>query len=337
MADSSAPLNDHFDGRRFHNPRRRTRGFADFVRWMRSRQPAPWPKWMENSPGLAPPARVPREDDPVDALRLTFVGHMTFLLQWRGLNILTDPIWSERASPVQFAGPRRVCAPGIRFEELPKIDIVLLSHDHYDHMDRLTIQRLWKVHRPRFYTPLGNARRLRGFGLRGLGVSDVVEMDWWQESQHESGVRVVCIPAQHFSGRAPWDRDATLWCGFALLPKAGKVEGEAIYFAGDTGFGTHFTQVAKRFPRPRLALLPIGAFRPEWFMGEVHCSPADAVEAHRILQPRLSVATHYGTFPLADDGFAEPLAELNSALLRLEPEVAARFMALAEGGWRMVD
>jgi L-ascorbate metabolism protein UlaG (beta-lactamase superfamily) len=308
------------------------RGLADMVRWMRARQPGPWPKWMENSPGIAPPARVPREDEPADALRLTFVGHMTFLLQWQGLNILTDPVWSERASPVQFAGPRRVCAPGIRFEDLPEIDVVLLTHDHYDHMDRLTIKRLWKTHQPRFYTSLGNARRLRSFGVR-----DVVEMGWWQESQHESGVRVSCTPAQHFSGRMPWNRDATLWCGFALLPKTGNAEGEAIYFAGDTGFGPMFAQVAKRFPRPRLALLPIGAFRPEWFMGEVHCSPEDAVEAHRILQPGLSVASHFGTFPLADDGFDEALAELRVALHTQEPETAASFVALAEGGWRMVD
>jgi L-ascorbate metabolism protein UlaG (beta-lactamase superfamily) len=332
MADSGTPLSDHFDGKRFHNPQRRMRGFGDMVRWMRSRQPGPWPRWMENSPGIAPPAHVPHDSDAADALRLTFVGHMTFLLQWQGLNILTDPIWSKRASPVQFAGPRRVCAPGIRFEELPKIDLVLLSHDHYDHMDRLTIQRLWKTHHPRFYTSMGNASRLHGFGVR-----DVVEMDWWQESQHENGVQIICTPAQHFSGRMPWDRDTTLWCGFALLPNSGRVKDEAIYFAGDTGFGTQFKQVAERFPRPRLALLPIGAFRPEWFMGEVHCSPADAVEAHRILQSRLSVATHFGTFPLADDGFDEPLAELSRALHGLEPEAAEKFVTLAEGGWRMVD
>ncbi len=332
MADSGTPISDHFEGKRFHNPQRRLRGFADLVRWLRTRQPGPWPKWIESSPGIAPPERVPREEDSADALRLTFIGHMTFLLQWRGLNILTDPIWSERASPLQFVGPRRVRAPGIRFEDLPKIDFVLLSHDHYDHMDRTTIRRLCNPHRPRFYTPLGDGRRLRSFG-----VSDVVEMDWWQESQHESGVRIICTPAQHFSGRTPWDRDATLWSGFVLLPPTASVAGQAIYFAGDTGFGPQFAQVAERFPRPRLALLPIGAFRPQWFMGEVHCSPADAVEAHRILQPGLSVASHFGTFPLADDGFDEPLAQLSSARRELEPEAAARFIAMAEGEGRMID
>jgi len=307
------------------------RGFRDLVRWIRTRQPGPWPKWVESSPGCKPPTSVPGINDPADALRLTFVGHMTFLLQWQGLNILTDPIWSERASPVQFAGPRRVRAAGIRFEDLPKIDLVLLSHDHYDHLDRLTIRRLWKEHHPRFYTSLGNARRLRRFG-----VTDVVEMDWWQESLHESGVRVVCTPAQHFSGRTPFDRDATLWCGFMLEPKDGGAE-NAIYFAGDTGFGPLFSQIAARFPSPRLALLPIGAFRPEWFMGEVHCSPADALAAHRILRPRLSVASHFGTFPLADDGFDEAPVRLNNLLHTLAPEALASFVMLAEGGWRMVD
>lgn len=331
MADSSIPLSDHFDGRRFHNPRPRMQGFLDLLRWIRTRRPGQWPRWMQNSPGSAPPKRVPFDGEAPDALRLTFVGHMTFLLQWQGLNILTDPIWSERASPVQFVGPRRVCAPGIRFEDLPKIDVVLLSHDHYDHMDRLTIQRLWRDHRPRFYASMGNARRLRGFGVR-----DVVELDWWEESQHESGVRITCTPAQHFSGRTPWDRDGTLWCGFALTPPESGIEGKSIYFAGDTGFGPVFSQVASRFPRPRLALLPIGAYRPIWFMGAVHCSPEDAVEAHRILQPGLSVATHFGTFPLADDGFDEALVQLNAALLNLDPESASRFIALAEGGWRMI-
>jgi L-ascorbate metabolism protein UlaG (beta-lactamase superfamily) len=332
MADSGISLSDHFDGKTFHNIRRRIHGFKDLLRWACSRQPGRWPKQIENPPGIAPPEIVPADIEPADALRLTFVGHMTFLLQWQGVNILTDPIWSERASPVQFAGPQRICAPGIRFEDLPSIDMVLLTHDHYDHMDRLTIQRLWKAHRPRFYVAMGNARRLRAWGMEGI-----VEMDWWQESQHPSGVRISCTPAQHFSGRTPWDRDKTLWCGFALLPKDARPEGEAIYFAGDTGFGPHFMQVAARFPHPRLALLPIGAFRPEWFMGEVHCSPSDAVEAHRILQPALSVATHFGTFPLADDGFDEPISQMQSALSDIDSDVAARFIALPEGGWRMVD
>ena len=330
MTDSGTPFSDHFDGKHFHNPQRRMRGFADLLHWMRTRQPGPWPKWIERPPGANPPARVPEAGDAPDALRITFVGHMTFLLQWQGLNILTDPIWSMRSSPVQFMGPRRMCAPGLRFEQLPKIDIVLLSHDHYDHLDRTTVKRLWKEHRPRFYTSLGNARRLRGFG-----VKDVVEMDWWQRAEHASGIRVVSTPAQHFSGRTPWDRDSTLWCGFVLLPPGGT--GDPIYFAGDTGFGPHFAEVAAHFPHPRLTLLPIGAFRPEWFMGEVHCSPADAVEAHRILGSRLSVASHFGSFPLADDGFAEPLEQLTSALHNLEPNAAARFIAMSEGDGRMVD
>jgi L-ascorbate metabolism protein UlaG (beta-lactamase superfamily) len=330
MADSSTPLSDHFDGKKFHNPKRRNVGLADILRWVSTRKPGVWPKWVEKPVGEAPPARVPEGGDSPDALRLTFVGHMTFLLQWQGLNILTDPVWSMRASPLQSIGPRRVCAPGIRFEQLPKIDMVLLSHDHYDHLDRVTVQRLWKDHWPRFYTAKGNARRLRAFG-----VGDVVEMDWWEQITHESGVRVICTPAQHFSGRTPWDRDSTLWCGFALTPRG---EGNnAIYFAGDTGFGPHFAEVARRFPRPRLSLLPIGAFRPEWFMGEVHCSPAEAVEAHRILDSQLSVASHFGSFPLADDGYAEPLDRLNAALESVEPGVASRFISMREGEWRLVE
>jgi L-ascorbate metabolism protein UlaG (beta-lactamase superfamily) len=300
---------DHFDGRKFHNINPRQHGFPDLLRWMLSRQRGKWPKWRDSEPGPKPPERVPGSAEPADALRVTFVNHTTFLIQMFGMNIVTDPVWTLRASPVQWAGPKRVRAPGIRFEDLPPIDAVLLSHDHYDHMDVATLRRLHGEHDPLYFTGLGNGRR-----LRKLGIERVSEMDWWDETSLPNGMKLVCVPAQHFSGRTPFDRDTTLWCGFVLLPPAESANSEAIYFAADTGFGPHFEMIAKRFPNLRLSILPIGAFRPEWFMGEVHCSPRQSVKAHRVLGTRRSVASHFGTFPLADDGENEPAQRLAEAL-----------------------
>ena len=300
---------DHFDGRKFHNINPRQHGFPDLLRWILSRQRGKWPTWRDSQPVPKPPERVPAVGDSADALRVTFVNHTTFLIQMFGMNFLTDPIWCLRASPVQWAGPKRVRAPGIRFEDLPPIDAVLLSHDHYDHMDVATLRRLHREHDPLFFTGLRNGRR-----LRRLGIERVSEMDWWEETAFPNRMRLVCVPAQHFSGRTPFDRDTTLWCGFVLVPPPNSANSGALFFAADTGFGPHFEMIAKEFPDLRLSILPIGAFRPEWFMAEVHCSPRESVKAHKVLGTRLSVASHFGTFPLADDGEDEPAERLAEAL-----------------------
>lgn len=237
-------------------------------------------------------------------MRVTFVNHATVLLQMDGVNILTDPIWSERCSPVSFAGPKRVVPPGLRFEQLPTIDVVLLSHNHYDHLDVSTLRRLADEHRPRILVPLGNRRVLDRAGVRGAE-----ELDWWQSVEVRDGVRVAAVPAQHFSGRGMFDRDRALWAGFVVSGPAGSA-----YFAGDTGFGAHFEEIRDRFGPPRLALLPIGAYRPEWFMSRVHTSPDEALRAHRILGAGTSVGIHFGTFRLADDGQDEAPARVEALL-----------------------
>ncbi len=226
-----------------------------------------------------------------DDLRVTFVNHATVLLQIAGVNVLTDPIWSRRASPLPFAGPRRRRPPGIRFVDLPPIDLVLISHNHYDHLDLPTLQALARSHAPRFITTLGNAAL-----LQREGIEPVTEMDWWQEQPLPGGLRLTCVPAQHFSARGLCDRCRTLWCGFVLHGRGGP-----IYFAGDTGWGSHFSEIARRFGPPRLALLPIGSHLPRWFMRPVHLSPAEAVRAHQVLGAQASMAIHFGTFPMADD------------------------------------
>ena len=294
------PATDHFDGRKFCNPEPPERkGFIDFLRWQLNPRRGHWNKWTDSQPGPTPPPRVEGKD-----LRVTFVNHATVLIQIAGLNILTDPIWSERASPVGWAGPKRHRSPGLGFADLPPIDLVLIGHNHYDHLDIKTLLRLCAEHQPRLVTGLGN----RAF-LNARKIRDVTELDWWEPAKISDEHSVTCVPAKHFSGRALRDMDATLWCGFVLQTPAGNV-----YFAGDTGMGSHFAEIKNRCGPFRLALLPIGAYLPRWFMRPVHLSPADAIEVHNILKPGVSVPIHFGTFALGDDGEFEPVLTLREAL-----------------------
>lgn len=296
----AGPDSEHFAGGRFRNPGPDERhGFFDFLRWRLTSRPGAWRPWTDAPPGAPPPRAVGG-----GRLRVTFVGHATVLVQTDGLNILTDPVWSERVSPLTWAGPKRVRPPGIRFEDLPPIDLVLISHNHYDHLDVSTLRRLRDEHRPRFVVPLGV-----GALLESEGVEGATELDWRQEENVAAGVRVVCVPAKHFSGRGLRDRDRTLWCGYVVEGPSG-----AVYFAGDTASGPHFAEVRERFGRVRLALLPIGAFLPRWFMRPVHVSPEEAVAAHETLGASTSVAIHFGTFPLGDDGETEAVEGLERGL-----------------------
>ena len=315
------PTTNHFDGRKFHNlepPERQ--GFIDFLRWQLTSKRGPWNKWTDSQPGAPPPVRVSD-----GRLRVTFINHATVLIQMDGLNILTDPIWSERASPVSWAGPRRHRAAGLRFEDLPPIDLVLISHNHYDHLDVQTLKRLNARHRPRFIVGLGNQAL-----LNSAGISGSVELDWWQDVEVGDGVKVTCVPSKHFSGRGLSDADATLWCGYVVEGPSGRV-----YFAADTAPGSHFHEIKERFGPLRLALLPIGAYLPRWFMQPVHLSPEESVEAHKILEAGVSLAIHFGTFALGDDGEFEPVAKLRETLIK-EEQYAPRFWVLETGEGRDV-
>lgn len=291
---------DHFDGRRFFNAEEGKQGRESFFKWMLNRERGYWREWVDDPPGPPPPARVGG-----GGMRVTLINHATVLLQMDNVNILTDPIWSRRCSPFAHAGPKRHRAPGIRFRDLPPIDFVLISHNHYDHLDLPTLHALRKAHWPRIITPLGNDRFLRKHGIR-----NVIALDWWQETGGGAcPTRITLVPARHFCSRGLSDRDANLWGGFVI----GGPSGHA-YFAGDTGFGGHFARIAERFPSIRLAMLPIGAYLPRWFMQPVHMSPGEAVQAHAALGAAMSIPMHYGTFDLGDDGELEPLEDLRRAI-----------------------
>ncbi len=285
------PISDHFDGRRFHNPGPGWQSERAFLKWQFNRQRGYWPRWMDAPYGPPPPKRVGDGQ-----LRVTFVNHATTLIQIDGMNILTDPVWSERVSPFGFAGPKRHRAPGIRFQDLPPIDIVLVSHNHYDHLDVATLQRLAGS---KIITPLGNAALMKRHGIVAS------ELDWWQ-----SEGPITVVPAQHFSARGMSDRNRNLWGGFMIASRSGNV-----YFAGDTGWGNHFEEIARRCQPIRVALLPIGAYLPRWFMRYAHIEPAEAVRAHFVLRAQTSIAIHFGSFELGDDGQFEPVRDLERAIV----------------------
>jgi len=299
------PLSDHFDGRVFFNPDGVTpRGLGDLLRWQfgggRARWPAQWPSPHGQA---TPPARV---DD--GRIVVTMVGHATVLFQAAGLNILTDPVWSQRASPFSFAGPKRVNAPGIAFDDLPPLDLVLLSHNHYDHMDVATLTRLKRTHDPLVVTPLGNdailARAVPGMRTHAL--------DWGGALTH-AGATVHAEPAHHWSARGSGDRRMALWCAFVVETAAGK-----IYFAGDTGFheGRNFRAARDKHGRFRFAMIPIGAYEPRWFMDGQHQNPDQAVEAFGLVGADFAGGMHWGTFQLTDEPVEEPRDLLHQALDR---------------------
>jgi N-acyl-phosphatidylethanolamine-hydrolysing phospholipase D len=282
-------------------------GFLDFLKWTlidRRRNP----RRADPSPGsfarATPDFVVPRADP--ETFTLTWIGHTSFLVQIAGLNILIDPIWSDRASPLRFAGPRRWVPPGIEFDRLPPIDGVVLSHDHYDHLDASTISRLAARYPAAvWFSPLGV-----GDFLRHREAREVIERDWWEEASIGS-LRLTCVPAQHFSGRTLGKRDQTLWCGWVL-----RAPDRTLFFAGDTGLHPEFTAIAARCGPVDIAILPIGAYEPRWFMGAVHMNPEDcmkAVDQLKIPQegrPLIVAAAHWGTFKLTDEPMDEPPARM---------------------------
>jgi L-ascorbate metabolism protein UlaG (beta-lactamase superfamily) len=312
------PVSDHYDGERFFNPGPRTARQGSPKRFINrvigSDERAEWPAQVPIATTI-PAARVAG-----DAMRVTWIGHATTLIQTQGLNILTDPIWSERASPFSFAGPKRVRAPGVRFEDLPKIDVVLISHNHYDHLDLPTLQRLWRRDRPLIVTSLGNDTILRGAGVES------VALDWGGRRPVRPGVEVIVERNHHWGSRWGSDRNRALWSAFTVTLPGGN-----IFYAGDTGFGdgSWVREAAARGPY-RLAILPIGAYEPRDFMKDNHIDPEESVRIFEALHPVRALAMHWGTFQLTFEPIDEPRQRLET--LKRERGIApGRFVAVEAG------
>ncbi|MEO1335201.1 MAG: MBL fold metallo-hydrolase [Myxococcota bacterium] len=261
-----------------------------------------------------------------DSVAVTFVNHATLLLEFESLTVLTDPVWSDRVGPFSWAGPHRARKPGIPFDKLPPIDVVLISHNHYDHLDAPTVERLARTHAPLFLVPLG----VREW-FEDRGIERVVELDWWDTFKFSERVDMVFCPAQHNSGRSPFSTDETLSGSFLIRHPKGRV-----YFAGDTAYQAHFREIARRFGPVDVGLLPIGAYAPRETMRAFHMDPRDAVQAHLDLQARVSVGMHFGTFQLTGEDFDAPPRDLARALQDFHID-SKKFSVLAEGETRLFN
>ena len=318
------PASAHFDGVRFFDPAGSSppRSRADLLRWMITSRwrgtRAKWPAWAPSPYADRPPARVEGA-----AWRISYVGHASWLVQTAGLNLLLDPVWSRRVSPFTAIGPKRVNDPGIAFADLPPIDVVLVSHAHYDHLDVATLARLAAAHRPRVITPLGNDTIMRNHDPSIAAEA----CDWDARVQIAERVAVTPVPTRHWSARNLSDRNMSLWASFVI-----EAPGGCLYFVGDSGYGdgAYFQRVRDRHGPPRLAILPIGAYEPRWFMRDQHMNPAEAVQALADCGAETALASHYGTFQLTDEAIDAPLLALADALnaAGIPPE---RFRALRPG------
>jgi L-ascorbate metabolism protein UlaG (beta-lactamase superfamily) len=313
------PVSGHFDGVRFFDPNGMPpKKLAELARWYFENGRAQWPEWAPSPYSDRPPQRVDGGE-----LRVSFVGHATILIQTAGVNILTDPVWSVRASPVSFAGPKRVNDPGVAFDALPPIDVVLVSHCHYDHLDAATLSALTTPHRPRVLTPLGNDTIMHGHDSKIAAEA----RDWHERVEIGRGVAITPVPMRHWSARGLLDRNKALWAAFVIETPHGK-----IYFVADSGYGDgyHFRAARQRYGPFRLAILPIGAYEPRWFMRDQHMNPEEAVQAFGDSGAALALAHHYGTFQLTDEPIDAPLAALAAARDKagISPE---RFRTLQPG------
>ena len=298
---STRPLSDHFDGKRFFNPtlpRNAAPSFFSVIKMLFTKR-GPWPRFVKN-------VGIPSVDTKLrqDEVSVTFVNHATFLIQTKGVNILTDPVWSERASPFRWIGPKRVRKPGLELSALPRIDVILLSHNHYDHLDVDTLAPLAARFSPLTLVPIGNEPLVRSTGL-----TNVRELDWWDEAQIGAESEVIFTPSQHFAARNLFDRQKSLWGSFMI-----RSQGRLLYFGGDSGYSSHFREIRNRLGPPDIALLGIGAYEPRWFMKPMHMNPEEAVQAHMDLSAKQSIGMHFGTFRLTAEAFGSPKAGLRDAL-----------------------
>lgn len=294
---------EHFNPRtnKFFNPDipNYDKGLLDVLSWKIKHKAAKWPQWIENKTSPNLPAELKRNE-----MAITFINHSSFLIQIGNINILTDPIFSQRTSPVSWAGPKRVRPPGIDFSQLPKIDYVIISHNHYDHLDLNTLTKLEKKFSPLVFVPIGDGKL-----LKSQGITNVHELDWWQSKKDlKDNLKITFTPAQHFSGRGLFDRMESLWGSYVL-----SLNNLNLFFGGDTGYSKHFKEIKHRLGEMDFSLIPIGAYEPRWFMKAMHVNPDEAVQAHIDLKSKKSIGMHFGTFQLTDEAIDQPIIDLEAA------------------------
>jgi L-ascorbate metabolism protein UlaG (beta-lactamase superfamily) len=301
-AETNAP----FDGVKFNNIEPfDDKSIFDLLSWRigAMSDSIPWPEQID-SEQFKPSS--PRSIKPI----ITVINHATVLIQVDNLNILTDPHYSLRASPVQFAGPKRVVQPGIAFDDLPVIDIVLISHNHYDHLDLDTLKRLKDRDDPKVVAGL----KTKSF-LAENGITNGIDLDWWQ-SITANKTKITFVPSQHWSARGIFDKREMLWGGFYIE------NSHKIYFAGDTGYGKFFKTIKEKLGAPDLSLIPIGAYEPRWFMKNAHLNPNDSLKAFKDLESKKMMGIHFGTFKLTDEGYNDPIDTLHKEIkaLKVDPK-----------------
>jgi L-ascorbate metabolism protein UlaG (beta-lactamase superfamily) len=315
------PVRGHFNGKTFSNyTENNNHGLIDVLKWkLLGKRAKAWPKHHNNKSEDTPPPIVNGK-----SIRVSMIGHATLLVQTQGLNFITDPVYSERASPFDFVGPRRVLAPGVKFENLPKIDAILLSHNHYDHMDIATLKRIVERDKSLILAPLGNDIILRKHGVN----TEIEALDWNQIYKMTPKVNIILTPAEHWSSRYVIDKNRALWGGFIIQAPGGN-----IYFAGDTGYGDGriFKKIKDQYGTPKIAILPIGAYEPRWFMKIAHLNPKDAVLAFIDMGKPKTLGMHFGVFRLTDEAYDSPVRELNIALADLAPDDKGKFSPMFPG------
>lgn len=316
----SYPKSDHYDGTSFFNPDNpKGNGLWDGLKLLFSFDFESWPDSVKNAQALNLHSNLGK-----DEVAITFVNHATVLIQTEHFNLLTDPVWAERVSPFSWIGPKRHRQPGIAFSDLPEIDIVVISHNHYDHLDVETLKQLNTTFHPMFIVPLGNKKL-----LEENGIQQVVELDWWQSVETPQKLKLSLAPAEHFSNRWLFDKNQSLWGSYVI-----SFNGHTVYFGGDTAYSPHFIAIQEHFGSPDIAFLPIGAYEPRWFMKQVHMDPEEAVQAHVDLGAKQSIGIHFGTFQLTNESIDRPVKDLHSVLDQ-KKIVRNEFLTLEEGSTRL--
>jgi len=298
----------HHDNKGFQNPyvEKKKKGFFKYMK-MRYFSNEKFADYESNA------YKIPRVEsdldlieNPPDALQFTWIGHATILIQYRGINILTDPMFSDRASPLNFLGPERYNPPSVKLKDLPPIHYIVISHSHYDHLDKKTVQQIGS--NTKWLVPLG----LKQWFVRaGVQEEAVIEFDWWDVNRFKNAV-ITATPAQHWSARSLWDRNKTLWASWML-----QIGDKTIWYSGDTGYNPYqFNEIGREFKTIDLALISIGAYEPRWFMKEMHINPEEAVQIHLDIKSQHSIAVQWGTFQLTSEPIDDPPIKLNEALAR---------------------